>query len=355
MKICMGISTTQSLSNPAMGSEHACMGLAQALAMRGHQVDVVNLLWDAPKEGYDIYHWVNAHGTKGPYLAMTRYAKSVGAPCVATPIWWPVTKGEIELVESFFGSADSWLENKGYYNSALASAASEVDYLVPNSEREGEVFAGLLKQEGYDAPPWSVIPNAVDSERINQIETKSWDNRPKRIMCAGRIEPAKNQHNLVSAFAPYRRDLEPSAELMLAGEISHLIIDSMMNLFLQPGINLAGRLPQMQMFEEMANSRVHVLLGVHETPGLVTLEAAALGCQVVVATEEYGTISEYIDKEQLIEVDPLDPYSVQEGIEEAMEVPPDPSLKEKVLKEYSYGKAAETLEGIYLDLVKDKN
>ncbi len=351
MRICFGISTNQSLQTPAMGSEHACIGLAKALARRGHKIDVVNLLWDAPKSGYDVYHWVNAHGPKGPYLAFARFAHSQGKLCFSTPIWWPLTKEEISLYESFAGDCSNWLEAKGLYNNSLACAALETDFLLPNSEGEGKVFESFMKNEGMTPTPWSVIYNAVDSHAISQVEPKPWEERPKKIISVGRVEPAKNQHSLAHAFSVLREE-DQELQLMLMGEISSMLINNsnLFNLFLQPGINLSGRLPQNMVFSEMGDAKVHVLLGVHETPGLVTLEAAALGCQVVVSTPEFGTIGEYL--EGLIEVNPLDAESIEEGIRRALETPPNKEWREQILTKYTYDKIAEEVEEVYTTMLE---
>jgi len=101
MRICFGIATHSSLLEPRMGSERAIMGAAKALAKRGHKVDIVPLLHDAPKEGYDIYHWWNAGGPKGPLLAFARFAHEHGKPCVCTPIYWPPTPGFYRLLVEY--------------------------------------------------------------------------------------------------------------------------------------------------------------------------------------------------------------------------------------------------------------
>jgi len=89
------------------------------------------------------------------------------------------------------------------------------------------------------------------------------------------------------------------------------------------------------------------MLSMHDTPGLSHLEAAALGCRLVVSLPDYGTFRDYWPKEWLVEVDPLDEGSVYEGLERAWKEPPPKEMATFTKERYNYNVVAEKLEKIY--------
>jgi len=304
MRICFGIATHSSLLEPRMGSERAIMGAAKALAKRGHKVDIVPLLHDAPREGYDIYHWWNAGGPKGPLLAFARFAHEQGKPCVCTPIYWPPTPGFYRLLVEWHGEkgARKFLQGIAAYNSSLAKAIAETDFMCPNSEREGDLVRALVRSVGRELPPSEWVPNAVDLDEIESVEPISWEDRDL-IACVARLEPAKGQHRLARGL------LKPPKVMAL-----------------------------------LANARIHAMLSMHDTPGLSHLEAAALGCRLVVSLPDYGTFRDYWPREWLVEVDPLDEGSVYEGLERAWKEPPPKEMATFTKERYNYDVVAEKLD-----------
>ncbi|MCB0311341.1 MAG: tetratricopeptide repeat protein, partial [Bdellovibrionales bacterium] len=78
-----------------------------------------------------------------------------------------------------------------------------------------------------------------------------------------------------------------------------------------------------------AAARVHVLPSWYELPGLVTLEAAFHGCNVVVT--DCGTTRDYLGHKAFY-CNPWDEKSIKIAVQEAMESPLVPGLKETVMK-----------------------
>jgi len=275
-----------------MGSERAMLATAVALAKRGHIVDVTNLMVDAPNpsESYDIYHAWNACGRKGPYLSYIRLAKLMGTPTVFTPIYWHPSNAESKAAEEGLGYGKTELGRytmvRNILDRSLAQGLSEADYLCPNGKREGEAVGERLKEFDLPMPNWQVVPNAVDLSEIKD-GILPWDERKPLIVSVGRVEPVKNQHRLCDAFRKFRKT-NPEAQLLLIGSVSKGYLGHLDKSFFQPGVCLAGELDPTEVMEILSTARIHVLLGLHETPGLSTLEAAASGCNVVVSTPEYG-------------------------------------------------------------------
>lgn len=91
-----------------------------------------------------------------------------------------------------------------------------------------------------------------------------------------------------------------------------------------------------------AAARVHALVSWYDTPGLVSLEAALAGCKLVStnrgsAVEYFGELAYYCDPGNL--------NSVCEAIYKAWSAPKNNLLKERVLQNFTWEKAArQTIE-----------
>jgi len=336
-----------------MGSERATLAAAVALAKRGHTVDVTNLTADAPipSEDYDVYHAWNACGRKGPYLCYVRLAKLLGAPSVFTPIYWAPSKAESKAAKDGLGYGKTefgrYAMVRNILDRSLAQGLSEADYLCPNGLAEGKAVEERLKGFDLSMPDWHVVPNAVNLSEIKD-EILPWDERKPLIVSVGRVEPVKNQHRLCNAFGVFRK-AHPEAQLLLIGSISRDYLGHLQKSFFQPGVCLAGELDPPEVMEILSTARVHVLLGLHETPGLSTLEAAASGCNVVISTPEYGTMREYLG-DGGIETNPLDDGAIFGALETAWSGPPGFDLAKRIRTEYTYDRVAEQLEKLYTKL-----
>jgi len=354
MKINFGISTViQPIDKLRMGSERAMLATAVTLAKRGHTVDITNLMVDAPNlsEGYDIYHAWNACGQKGPYLSYIRLARSVHVPSVFTPIYWPPSKVESEMAAAGLGWGEAKYTHykmaRDILDHSLAQGLSEADYLCPNGLAEARAVEKRLEEFNLPMPAWQMVPNAVNLGEI-EGEILPWDERKPWIVCVARVEPVKNQHRLCNAFRIFRK-AHPEAQLFLIGSISMEYVEHCAKSFFQRGICLLGELKPSEVMEILSSARIHVLLGLHETPGLSTLEAAASGCNVVVSTPEYGTMREYLGNDG-IETDPLDEGAIFGALETAWNSLPAQGLAERIRTEYTYDRVAEQLEKLYMKL-----
>jgi glycosyltransferase involved in cell wall biosynthesis len=103
------------------------------------------------------------------------------------------------------------------------------------------------------------------------------------------------------------------------------------------------RVPHEELPGIYALAAVHVLPSWRETPGLVSLEAAASGCRVVTtcigSTRDYfGNLVEYCH--------PADHASIRTATERALGQPGSPALRNHVLEHFTWERAgAATLQG----------
>ena len=96
--------------------------------------------------------------------------------------------------------------------------------------------------------------------------------------------------------------------------------------------------------EFYGRSKVHVLASFYESTGLVSLEALASGCQIVVSDLP---IQRELFGERAFYCNPSDPSSIQSAIAAALQASTNHS--EWARKQFSWQKAALALERVYQD------
>src|SRR5690606_31462965 len=96
-------------------------------------------------------------------------------------------------------------------------------------------------------------------------------------------------------------------------------------------------------------AKVHALISWMETPGLSSLEAAAIDCNIVITDK--GDTREYFE-DMAYYCEPDDVASIREAIDKAYHEPLNPRLKEKVQQRYHWEKTAEMTEAGYRKILR---
>jgi glycosyltransferase involved in cell wall biosynthesis len=210
--------------------------------------------------------------------------------------------------------------------------------LLPNSESE---YSRLRKAFGKEAP-YSVIPNGVDPELFHSDSAE--ESTRTDVLCAARIEGVKNQLNLVRALnnAPYR--------LTIAGKASPNAAAYEKGCREAAGSNIifTGQLSKEELIQQYKKAKVHVLPSWFETTGLSSLEAAVMGCNLVVS--DRGDTREYFGDSAFC-CEPGDPASIREKVEQAMNAPFNEAFRQHILQHYTWEiAAAKTLQAYKLVL-----
>ncbi|MDB5130564.1 MAG: hypothetical protein JWR02_313 [Mucilaginibacter sp.] len=199
--------------------------------------------------------------------------------------------------------------------------------ILPNSESEYRRI-----QQTYPCKAnYMVIPNGTDPE-VFQFDNKIKKN-DRIVLCVARIEGIKNQLNLIRALnnsrfhliligssAPNQRDYYNQCRAIAAANISFI-----------------GHLPQDELVSYYQRARVHILPSWFETTGLSSIEAAAMGCSIVITDK--GDTREYFEDDASY-CDPSDPESILAAVEKASLTPFSENLRQKILKEYTWKQAA---------------
>ena len=246
-----------------------------------------------------------------------------------------VFRGHGEVVRVCFTEARREL------SMALAFAAADV--LLPNTRGEAEAIGRDL---GVSTPcHW--VPNGV-SPGVFSLGENSFESR-RRLLYVGRIEPHKNQLALIEAMRgtelelaivgpPHPRHPEYFDECRRRG---------------RGWVEFLGPMAHSELAELYRSARVHVLPSWFETTGLVSLEAAQSGCNIV--TTERGYAREYLGDHAWY-CDPGDSRSIREAVFAAWKSPPDTSLRARILDNYTWDHTARaTLEGYLQALHRERH
>jgi glycosyltransferase involved in cell wall biosynthesis len=222
---------------------------------------------------------------------------------------------------------------KGHHKSIQEILARAI-LLLPNSEMEYDQLAKLYKT----LPGYAVVPNGVDAA----VFQRGNSNRKEEllVLCVARIEGIKNQLNLVKALNNTRYQLviigAPAPNQLAYYEACRKVAAG--------NITFTGPLPQQEVVGWYRRARVHVLPSWFETCGLATLEAAAMGCNVVVSDRGY---TRAYCGDDAVYCDPASPAAILEAVTKAAAGGDNSTFREKILTHYTWQSAAVATAGAY--------
>jgi glycosyltransferase involved in cell wall biosynthesis len=306
---------------------------AEALRARG--VEVVETLAPASElsgaldpSRFDLVHVFNLQ-SEAPALAVAERARAAGVPLALSPIWWDLSEGRyarrlrrkrlLRVRERVMGHEASlerfrrWDRGRARgrrRDSAAAKLLELSGVLLPNSVREIRALEDYFGLEGL-ASRSAVVTNGV-SVPPHALELPERSER-SGVLCVGSLNPLKNQLALIEASAGL-------APLTLVGPSAPGgYLDECLRAASKHGAcQILPARPQAELWELYARAAVHALPSFRETPGLVSLEAGALGCALVStdrgsADEYLGSTAEYCDPNQV--------SSIREALERALSAP----------------------------------
>ena len=178
---------------------------------------------------------------------------------------------------------------------------------------------------------YRVIPNGVNPQLFQRDFSVKKD--AKMVLCVARIEGIKNQLNLIKALN------NTQFNLLLIG--SHApnqkgYYNECRNIAAE-NVSFIDHIPQEQLVKYYQQAKVHVLPSWFETTGLSSIEAAVMGCNIVITDK--GDAGEYFGNNAFY-CDPAEPKSILSAVEKASHNRYNENLHQMILKRYTWKQAA---------------
>ncbi len=163
------------------------------------------------------------------------------------------------------------------------------------------------------------------------------------VLCVGRIESRKNQLMLLKAL----ENVEVPVVLAGGGFTYQPEYAQAVKNFKRKGQTIVtGRISEEMLASAYAAAKVHALPSWYELPGLVSLEAASYGCNVV-ATER-GTARDYLGPKAFY-CDPASEESIRNAVLAAYYGPKQEGL-DTVVRQYTWDRVAQETYELYQEI-----
>lgn len=228
---------------------------------------------------------------------------------------------------------------KGQFNS-IKYLYKNSGALLPNSNSE----AGRLKNKFGST-------NALIYKVVNSVElTKNVVPNPKykdSVICIGRIERRKNQLNLIKAV----KDLDIPCYIIGKPAINDYKYYELCKKEAGNNVFFIDALPQHEIYSIMKAAKVHVLPSWFETTGLVSLEAAYYGCNIVITAK--GDQQEYFG-ENAFYCEPENIESIKTAVLKAYQAPFNDEFQKYIEEYYNWSETAVQTKRCYEELLNSK-
>lgn len=322
---------------------------AHNLRAMGVTVDVYLSYQDIDYNQYDLLHFFNIIRPADIIKHMKRSKK----PCVVSTIFveYGTVKQQLGTAQTILKKiySDDGLEYikavaravkngekvvspdyfiKGH-RASVKYVAKNAAILLPNSESEYHRF-----EKKYNiSRPYRVVPNGINTE----LTTKEYPHSEKyhnAILCMGRIEARKNQLRLIRALnnTEYKLYIHGKSSPNAMAYFEQCKQEAADNIFIE------GHIGDEELFTAYSNAKVHVLPSYFETTGLSSLEAAVMGCNIVVTDK--GDTKDYF-RDDAWYCNPDSEESIREAVTAAYNAPYSEEFRKRILDNYTWERAAE--------------
>jgi len=219
--------------------------------------------------------------------------------------------------------------------------------VLPNSQAEADLLQNTFRFGDDFQQKVDIIPNAIDLALYQQLPEPNQEFLKNYgvqdfVLQVGTIYSTKNQLGLIEAL------YDLPAPLVFIGQVRETESDYVGTCRVlaeeRGNVIFIDRVDHSELPGIYALAAVHALPSWRETPGLVSLEAAAAGCRIV--TTSIGSTRDYFG-DQAWYCHPGDLSSIRHAVRAALQAPPSTTLRQRILNEYSWQRAAEATLASY--------
>ncbi|KXS41807.1 MULTISPECIES: glycosyltransferase [unclassified Candidatus Frackibacter] len=279
----------------------------------------VNLSTDLGVEldKYDLIHLFNTTRISETYQQMLN-AKKQDKPVVLSTIYWDME----EYLRNERPDKLKWWQRTNEYRQEVMNLA---DILLPNSESEKR----LIEKNFGIKDKFMVVPNGVSRYLPNKADDsfKVKYGLEDFILAVGRFDKRKNQLNVIKALK------ETYIPLVMIGSCNDPQYLRKCKAEANKETIFIDHLPQRKLASAYQAAKVHVLASWYDTPGLVSLEAGILGCNIV--STNRGSAKDYF-KDLAWYCDPSDINSIYEAVLHAYYAELNSELEEYILTNFTW-------------------
>lgn len=333
---------------------------AAALRARGLKIDL-HPNREPPPHNYDLVHLFHLDRL-WEHVATCAALRRRRLPSVLSTIYWPADEFDHHARRGWQGALARRFGSETYrtlrlwqralldakqhrtlppltprlrsFRTAVRDLLTTVNALLPNSQAEADILA----EHFGPLPPAYPIPNAADAETF---ALPASDAARSGILCVGRLEPRKNQHQLITACKQLNLPLTLVGN---AGRFSHAYADECRAAARGADITFLPQQPATKLRDLYQRAAVHTCVSWYETPGLASLEAALCGCALVVTPG--GCTREYF-RDQAAYASPHDASTIAAALRQALAHSQQPDLAQRVAARFTWSAAAEATHAAY--------
>lgn len=299
------------------------------LERKGNQVTLIDNWGTYVWSEFDIIHFFGSGSVCELIPTVSRENRNI----VISPIIDSDKSKGLYKLASYWGSRRLRLFSTNYY---LRYAAPQVAMFLARTRYEYDFYR---QSYGIEDGRIEIVPLSFREE----LSVPSVDLNEKEPFCLHvslYTQPRKNCIRLAKAAIQY------GFQLVIAGNpgVPEDGVELRKLCEGHDNIRLLGFLTDAELADLYRRAKVFALPSLLEGVGLVALEAAIYGCEIVIT--ENGGPKEYYDHDAFL----VDPYSVDSiggAVMKAMNGAYQPALRERVLKKYNVSACVDKLIAVY--------
>ena len=305
---------------------------AKELERKGHQVDRINPWGHYDWKSYDVIH-VFGFGLWN--YDMIHWGSGINPNFVFSPIIDTNTPMWKYKLATHFGCSKLRLFSQNY---ALRELKPDIKLFLARTEYEANY---LRKGYGIREDKIAIVPLSFRDISYND----SIEKEPFCLFAGTMTQPRKNVPRLIEAAKKYH------FRLKLVGNKGNASSEASLRSLIgnAQNIEIVGFVSDEELVSLYNRAKVFALPSLNEGVGLVALEAAICGCNIVITN--LGGPKEYYEKGSVELVNPYDIDDIGKAVLRALENNnTQPYLRETLIKKYNVSTSVDKLVDYYQQL-----